>query len=645
MKLRCENLVKKYGIRTVVKGVSMEVNQGEIVGFLGPNGAGKTTSFYMITGQIVPNEGHVYLDDKEITKLPMYKRAQMGVGYLPQDASVFRKMSVEDNILSVMEMKGIPKKQRMERLAELISEFNLSKVRKSLGIQLSGGERRRCEIARALSIDPKFILLDEPFAGVDPIAVEDIQYIIAKLKYKNIGVIITDHNVGETLAITDRAYLLYEGTILQEGTPAALAADEDVRTKYLGAGFVLKRSVSVQKAQDEHEAKLALNKEQKMKILIIDDERSIRNSLREILTEEGYVVDVAEDGVSGVKAALGGHYDVIFSDIKMPQMDGVEVLGKLVAEGVDSPVVMISGHADINTAVDCIKKGAFDFIEKPLDLNRVLITIKNATDKVALTSQNKILKKKVFGGGKMIGESEPMMHIREMISKVAPTPARVLIIGPNGSGKELVARSLHAESDRSAAPYIEVNCAAIPSELIESELFGHEKGSFTSAIKQHKGKFEQADGGTLFLDEIGDMSLAAQAKVLRVLQENKLSRVGSDVDIKVDVRVIAATNKDLRKEIEAGNFREDLYHRLSVIVIKVPSLDERKSDIPLLIDYFVEQVCNETALPRKTFSQEAVQYLTERSWKGNIRELRNVVERLLILGDEVITIKNIEDYV
>ena len=382
-----------------------------------------------------------------------------------------------------------------------------------------------------------------------------------------------------------------------------------------------------------------------MKILIIDDERSIRNSLREILTEEGYVVDVAEDGVSGVKAALGGHYDVIFSDIKMPQMDGVEVLGKLVAEGVDSPVVMISGHADINTAVDCIKKGAFDFIEKPLDLNRVLITIKNATDKVALTSQNKILKKKVFGGGKMIGESEPMMHIREMISKVAPTPARVLIIGPNGSGKELVARSLHAESDRSAAPYIEVNCAAIPSELIESELFGHEKGSFTSAIKQHKGKFEQADGGTLFLDEIGDMSLAAQAKVLRVLQENKLSRVGSDVDIKVDVRVIAATNKDLRKEIEAGNFREDLYHRLSVIVIKVPSLDERKSDIPLLIDYFVEQVCNETALPRKTFSQEAVQYLTERSWKGHIRELRNVVERLLILGDEVITIKNIEDYV
>ena len=253
MKLYCENLVKKYGMRNVVKGVSMEVNQGEIVGFLGPNGAGKTTSFYMITGQIVPNDGHVFLDDTEITKLPMYKRAQMGVGYLPQDASVFRKMSVENNILSVMEMKGYPKDVREQRLEDLISEFNLSKVRKSLGIQLSGGERRRCEIARALAIDPKFILLDEPFAGVDPIAVEDIQYIIAKLKYKNIGVIITDHNVGETLAITDRAYLLYEGTILQQGTPEELAADDDVRTKYLGAGFVLKRSVSVQRAQQEYE--------------------------------------------------------------------------------------------------------------------------------------------------------------------------------------------------------------------------------------------------------------------------------------------------------------------------------------------------------------------------------------------------------
>ncbi len=382
-----------------------------------------------------------------------------------------------------------------------------------------------------------------------------------------------------------------------------------------------------------------------MKILIIDDERSIRNSLKEILSEEGHSVEVAEDGVAGLKAALGSRFDVIFSDIKMPNMDGVELLSKLVSEGVDVPIVMISGHADIETAVDCIKKGAFDFIEKPLDLNRILITIKNATDKASLTSQNKILKKKVFGGAKMIGESEPMMHIREMINKVAPTSARVLIMGPNGSGKELVARSLHSQSDRSSAPYIEVNCAAIPSELIESELFGHEKGSFTSAVKQHKGKFEQADGGTLFLDEIGDMSLAAQAKVLRVLQENKLSRVGSDSDIKVDVRVIAATNKDLRKEIEEGRFREDLFHRLSVIVIKVPSLDERKSDIPLLIDYFVEEICSQTALPRKSFTPEAVAFLQERSWKGNIRELRNVVERLLILGDEKISVKNIEDYV
>ena len=382
-----------------------------------------------------------------------------------------------------------------------------------------------------------------------------------------------------------------------------------------------------------------------MKILIIDDERSIRNSLREIFGDEGYEVDVAEDGAAGVQAALATRYDVIFCDIKMPAMDGTEVLAKLVSEGLDTPIVMISGHADIATAVDCIKHGAFDFIEKPLDLNRLLITIRNATDKAALTSQNKILKKKVFGGIRMVGESEPMEHIRDIISKVAATPARVLITGPNGSGKELVARSLHAQSDRSAAPYIEVNCAAIPSELIESELFGHEKGSFTSAIKQHKGKFEQADGGTLFLDEIGDMSLAAQAKVLRVLQENKLSRVGSDADIKVDVRVIAATNKDLRKEIDEGHFREDLYHRLSVIVIKVPSLDERRSDIPMLIDYFCSQIADETALPRKTFSPEAVQLLQERSWRGNIRELRNVVERLLILGDEVVSAQNVKDYV
>lgn len=382
-----------------------------------------------------------------------------------------------------------------------------------------------------------------------------------------------------------------------------------------------------------------------MKILIIDDERSIRNSMREILGDEGYETDVAEDGKKGLEAAVATHYDVIFCDIKMPGMDGLEVLAALSENEVETPVIMISGHADIQTAVDCIKKGAFDFIEKPLDLNRILITIKNATDKASLASQNKVLKKKVFGGAKMIGESEPICHVREIISKVAPTPARVLIMGPNGSGKELVARSLHAQSDRASAPYIEVNCAAIPSELIESELFGHEKGSFTSAIKQHKGKFEQADGGTLFLDEIGDMSLSAQAKVLRVLQENKLNRVGSDASIKVDVRVIAATNKDLRSEIEKGNFREDLYHRISVIVVNVPSLDERKDDIPLLVDYFVGQICDETAMPRKTFSPEAVALLQQRSWKGNIRELRNVVERLLILGDSVISPQNVQDYV
>ena len=382
----------------------------------------------------------------------------------------------------------------------------------------------------------------------------------------------------------------------------------------------------------------------RMKILIIDDERSIRNSMKEILSDEGYIVETAEDGARGYEMASKGGYDVIFCDIKMPGMDGVEVLGKLEADGTESAIVMISGHGDIETAVDCIKKGAFDFIEKPLDLNRLLAAIKNATDKEKVAT-HRIIKKKVFTSDRMVGESEAICHIREIIEKVAATPARVLITGGNGSGKELVARSLHALSDRASGPYVEVNCAAIPSELIESELFGHEKGSFTSAIKQHKGKFEQADGGTLFLDEIGDMSLAAQAKVLRVLQENKLSRVGSDADIKVDVRVIAATNKDLRAEIEKGTFREDLYHRLSVIVIKVPGLDERKDDIPLLVDYFVDRICSETAMPRKEFTPEAVQLLQDRCWKGNIRELRNVVERLLILGDEQISAQNVRDYV
>lgn len=381
-----------------------------------------------------------------------------------------------------------------------------------------------------------------------------------------------------------------------------------------------------------------------MKILVVDDERAIRNSLKEILSDEGYNVDVAEDGATAIDMAEKERYDVIFCDIKMPNMEGTEVLEKLRTDGVDSAIIMISGHGDIDTAVECIKKGAFDFIQKPLDLNRILITIKNATERTQIITENTNLKKKVFGK-QMIGESAPILHLREMIEKVAPTDARVLITGPNGSGKELVARSLHQQSNRSAMPYIEVNCAAIPSELIESELFGHEKGAFTSAIKQHKGKFEQADGGTLFLDEIGDMSLAAQAKVLRVLQEKKLSRVGSDKDIEVDVRVIAATNKDLKAEIEKGNFREDLYHRLSVIVLHVPSLDERKDDIPRLVNYFIDQVSNESGMQPKSISDDAMKMLQNRSWTGNIRELRNVVERLMILGGNPVTTQDIKDYV
>lgn len=381
-----------------------------------------------------------------------------------------------------------------------------------------------------------------------------------------------------------------------------------------------------------------------MKILIIDDERAIRNSLKEILADEGYEVDVAENGVQGIQMVDKEKYSVIFCDIKMPEMDGMEVLDKLMEMGTDAAIVMISGHGDIDTAVDCIKKGAFDFIQKPLDLNRILITIKNATDKVSLVKETKILKKKVYGQ-EMVGESPAIVGIKDMIDKVAPTDARVLIIGSNGTGKELVARSLHQKSNRSAMPYIEVNCAAIPSELIESELFGHEKGAFTSAIKQHKGKFEQADGGTLFLDEIGDMSLAAQAKVLRVLQERKLSRVGSDKDITVDVRVLAATNKNLKAEIEKGNFREDLYHRLSVIVINVPSLDERKSDIPLLVEYFIGQICAETGMTPREVDADAMQMLVDKSWTGNIRELRNVVERLLILSGSKITAADVKAYV
>ena len=381
-----------------------------------------------------------------------------------------------------------------------------------------------------------------------------------------------------------------------------------------------------------------------MKILIIDDERSIRNSLKEILMDEGYDVEVAENGMQGCEMVEKEKFSVIFCDIKMPGMDGMEVLDRIRTMGADAAVVMISGHGDIDTAVECIKKGAFDFIQKPLDLNRILITIKNATEKVSLVKETKILKKKVYGQ-EMVGESAEILKVKEMIDKVAPTDARVLIQGANGTGKELVARNLHQKSQRSAAPYIEVNCAAIPSELIESELFGHEKGAFTSAIKQHKGKFEQADGGTLFLDEIGDMSLAAQAKVLRVLQEKKLSRVGSDKDITVDVRVLAATNKNLKEEIEAGRFREDLYHRISVIVIKVPDLDARKDDIPLLVDHFITQICQETGMAPREVDADAMKMLVEKSWTGNIRELRNVVERLLILSGSRITASDVRAYV
>ncbi|MBR1509282.1 MAG: sigma-54-dependent Fis family transcriptional regulator [Bacteroidales bacterium] len=381
-----------------------------------------------------------------------------------------------------------------------------------------------------------------------------------------------------------------------------------------------------------------------MKVLIVDDERAIRYSLKEILEMESYQVETAENGREGLQKAEKEKYDAIFCDIKMPEMDGTEMLSKLIEEGIETPVIMVSGHADITTAVDCIKKGAFDFIEKPLDLNRILITLKNATDKASLVKETKILKKKIYGK-EMVGEAAPIGHLRDMIAKVAPTGASVLITGPNGSGKELVAQSLFQMSERSMMPFVEVNCAAIPPELIDSELFGHKKGSFTSAIRDHKGKFEQADGGTIFLDEIGDMSLAAQAKVLRVLQEKKLTPVGGDKEITVDVRVIAATNKNLQEEIAKGNFREDLYHRLSVIVLKVPSLDERKEDIPLLISHFSERICAENGHPAREFSPEAVKMLQERSWPGNIRELRNVVERLLILGGNPISTADVKDYV
>ena len=381
-----------------------------------------------------------------------------------------------------------------------------------------------------------------------------------------------------------------------------------------------------------------------MKLLIIDDERAIRNSLKEILEFEGHTVELAEDGKKGYEAAMAGNFDAIFCDIKMPEMDGEEVLRRLVEEGCDSAIIMISGHGDIDTAVSCIKNGAYDFIQTPLDLNRILITLKNATEKTSLVKETRILRKKADNRYTIVGESEQIKHVKDVIARVAPTDARVLITGSNGTGKELVAHNLHMQSNRAAAPFIEVNCAAIPSELIESELFGHEKGSFTSAIKQHKGKFEQADGGTLFLDEIGDMSLAAQAKVLRVLQEKKLNRVGSDKDIEVNVRVIAATNKNLLDEIAKGNFREDLYHRLSVILIHVPPLAERIDDIPLLVDYFIEQICSESGMPVLKVEPAAYKELQKMPWTGNIRELRNVVERLLILCSGTITKDDIVMY-
>ena len=380
------------------------------------------------------------------------------------------------------------------------------------------------------------------------------------------------------------------------------------------------------------------------KILVIDDERSIRNTLKDILEFEKHKVDLAEDGKQGLEMARSTTYDIIFSDIKMPGMDGVELLTALAENELETPIVMISGHGNIETAVECIKKGAFDFIEKPIDLNRLLITAKNALEKKILVTETKTLKRKVDKKYQMIGESEAIRKVRDMIDRVAPTDARVLITGDNGTGKEIVARMIYMQSKRSNAPLVEVNCAAIPSELIESELFGHEKGSFTSAIKQRIGKFEQADGGTIFLDEIGDMSLAAQTKVLRALQENEITRVGSDKNIHVNVRVLAATNKDLKAEIEKGNFREDLYHRLNVIPIHVPSLDERKEDIPLLVNHFCELICAEQGIALKKFDQAAVERLQQRTWTGNIRELRNVVERLIILCGNTITAADVDMY-
>lgn len=380
-------------------------------------------------------------------------------------------------------------------------------------------------------------------------------------------------------------------------------------------------------------------------ILIIDDEKAIRNVLKDILSNEGFTVDEATDGEEGLKKFTAGTYDVVLCDIKMPRVDGMEFLQKVMEAKTETPVIMISGHGNIETAVDAVKKGAFDYISKPPDLNRLLITIRNAMDKTVLVKETKTLKRKVSRTQEIIGESEGIKKVKETIEKVAPTDARVLVTGENGSGKELVARWLHEKSPRSEGPMVEVNCAAIPGELIESELFGHEKGSFTSAIKQRIGKFEQASGGTLFLDEIGDMSLSAQAKVLRALQEGKITRVGGDKEIAVDVRVVAATNKDLLAEVNEKNFRLDLYHRLSVILIHVPSLNERKSDIPLLVDKFLEDIASEYGQAKKEIDKKGMEALQQHDWTGNIRELRNVVERLVILSGKEISAKDVEAYV
>ncbi len=382
-------------------------------------------------------------------------------------------------------------------------------------------------------------------------------------------------------------------------------------------------------------------------ILIIDDEEAIRNALRDILEMEDYEVEEAKDGIDALSKIKQNSYDAIICDIKMPKMDGMEVLERAQLICPDVPIIMISGHGDIDTAVETVKKGAFDYISKPPDLNRLLITIRNALDKSSLVSETKVLKKKISKSKtqEIVGNSAGILKIKETIERIAPTDARVLITGPNGTGKELVARWIHEKSERADKLLVEVNCAAIPSELIESELFGHEKGAFTSAIKQRIGKFEQAHGGTLFLDEIGDMSLSAQAKVLRALQEHKITRVGGDKDLKVDVRVIAATNKDLRKEINEGRFREDLYHRLAVIIIQVPSLNDRKDDIPMLVEHFVESVCNDYGRSVKKVQPDAIKLLQEQDWTGNIRELRNVIERLIILSDVEITLSDVQNYV